>query len=135
MDGGDKQIDALLSEYEACHRNRNHYDSLRWTVGSILLVASLTLLGASFTKEVAASSPVEMWFIALFSLAVLIGWYIYFTAIGLNIYTTFVRFLQIELELLKKGINISLHTQEWDNRNESKITRYSGWKKGFLMST
>ena len=47
-----ERIDVLLAEYQASHRNRNHYDSVRWTIGSILMAASLTLFGISFMEPV-----------------------------------------------------------------------------------
>jgi hypothetical protein len=47
----DKEVDVLIGEYQACHRNRNHYDSVGWTIGSIFIAVSLALIGFSFTLE------------------------------------------------------------------------------------
>jgi glucose uptake protein GlcU len=47
----DKEVDVSIGEYQACHRNRNHYDSVEWTIGSIFIAVSLALIGFSFTLE------------------------------------------------------------------------------------
>jgi hypothetical protein len=47
-----KRIDVLLEEYQACQNTRNHYDNIRWTIGSIFIAISLAIFGISFTNEV-----------------------------------------------------------------------------------
>ena len=66
-----KKIDVLLAEYQACHRNRDHYDSVRWTIGSIFIATSLTLFGISFLKEV-RGNLMEVIFIAVFSVLLML---------------------------------------------------------------
>lgn len=38
----DKRIDILLAEYEARYNTWNQYDSVRWIIGSILIITSFT---------------------------------------------------------------------------------------------
>jgi hypothetical protein len=45
-----KEIDVFLNEYQAPHHNRNHYDSLHWTIGSIFKAASFALFDFSFRE-------------------------------------------------------------------------------------
>jgi len=70
-------LNALLAEYEACYKTRDHYDSVEWTIGSIFIASSLFLLGVSF--EI---SPTKITFVSVVSLCVvsllLFGiWYAY----------------------------------------------------------
>jgi len=46
--GDSDYISILLNEYQACHRQRNHYASIRWTIGSLFLAASFVLYATSF---------------------------------------------------------------------------------------
>jgi hypothetical protein len=39
------RIKALLEEYHDCHQTRDHYDSVRWTIGSIFIASGVLLLG------------------------------------------------------------------------------------------
>ena len=75
-DGADKRIEVWLVEYKACQQNRDHYDSVRWTMGSIFIATSLTLFGVSFISEIKK----EFWevcVIASFSLLLTMIWYAY----------------------------------------------------------
>jgi hypothetical protein len=42
----------LLAEYQCAEANRDHYDSTRWTIGSIFIIASLTALAATFIEPI-----------------------------------------------------------------------------------
>jgi hypothetical protein len=61
-----KEVDILLAEYQAAHMNRDHYDSVRWTMGSIFIVGSLTLFGISFAEPV-VGMPLQVGLLAVVS--------------------------------------------------------------------
>jgi len=103
-----KRIDAFLAEYQACHRNRNHYDSVRWTIGSIFMATSFTLFGISFMETI-RNNFMEVNLIAVFSILLTLIWYAYFQHVNLYIMTSFERFLEIETELQKMGLDVRLH--------------------------
>lgn len=41
-------MDIWLAEYDAAVQTRNHYDSTRWTIGSIFIAIIFTMFAASF---------------------------------------------------------------------------------------
>jgi hypothetical protein len=45
-------VDALLTEYSACYKTRDHYESMQWTIGSIFIVGALVILGGSFQIKI-----------------------------------------------------------------------------------
>ncbi len=57
------EIDVLLAEYQASYMNRDHYDSLRWTIGALFIGASLATFGISFLVQ----GFVEVFLTILFS--------------------------------------------------------------------
>lgn len=99
---------ALLSEYQACHRNRNHYDSVRWTIGSIFIATSLALFGVSFWKEI-IDEPQKVLLVAIFSGALIATWYLYNRHVNPYVMASVVRFHEIEKELRRMGYSINLH--------------------------
>lgn len=107
-----KKIDALLVEYQACHRNRNHYDSVRWTIGSIFIATSLALFGISFLKEV-RERFIEVILITTFSLLLMIIWYAYSAHVNPYVMASTLRFHEIELELEKWDFDVTLHYSVW----------------------
>jgi len=44
----DAEIEVLLAEYQASYMNRDHYDSVRWLIGSVFIGTSLATFGFSF---------------------------------------------------------------------------------------
>lgn len=103
-----KRIDILVGEYQACHSNRNHYDSVRWTIGAIFIAASLTLFGISFVEEV-RSNFIHVNLIGFFSLAWMLVWYVLFVHVNPYIMVSIIRCHKIELELYEMGFNVRLH--------------------------
>ena len=104
------RVDVLLAEYRACHMNRNHYDNIRWTIGSIFIVASLTLFGISFFEEV-RHSIFEVELLAIFSIILMIGWMVYVFYVHPFVSLSLDRALEIERELQELGFDAPrLHT-------------------------
>jgi hypothetical protein len=103
-DTRDSQIDILLNEYQSCHRNRNHYDSVRWTIGSIFIVASLTLFGLSLDK------PIVIVILAYyFSWSLIMIWYFYSQHVNPYIMRSMIRMHEIEKKLRDWDFEINLH--------------------------
>ena len=100
-------VEVLLAEYHACHLNRNHYNSVKWTIGSILIAASFTLLGISFVQEVRHE---EVALLACFSLASILIWNCYNEHVRWFIKRSIERMWSIERELKRLGFSINLHT-------------------------
>jgi len=113
------QIDVLLNEYQACHRNRNHYDGVRWTIGSIFIGASLTLFGISLAKEINALGVIIAY---LFSLGLILLWYFFSQHVSPYIISSYVRAQDIEDDLRKLKYDIELHTliHSLDPKNKDK---------------
>lgn len=65
----------LLTEYQCAHANRDHYDSVRWTIGSIFIIASLTALAATFIEPM-----LRMFWQSLVLLVLSAGFYAVFLA-------------------------------------------------------
>ena len=101
------QINILLNEYQACHRNRNHYDSVRWTIGSLFIGASLTLFGISIVKEVETFGVIIACF---FSLGLIMIWYLYSQHVNPYILASIIRARDIEKEFNEQTYKIELHT-------------------------
>ena len=105
----EKQIDIWLTEYRACHLNRNHYENVRWIMGSIFIVTSITLLGISFWKEI-INNISEVSLLAIFSLSLMSIWMLYTLYLRLFIRESLCRMREIEKELRNIGYDIKLHT-------------------------
>ncbi|MDH5266766.1 MAG: hypothetical protein OEW62_03705 [Candidatus Bathyarchaeota archaeon] len=105
----DKQIDIWLAEYQACHSNRNHYETIAWTIGSIFIVASFTLFGISFWEELANGS-VAVWLLGFFSLLLMGIWLSYVVYVQEYVKASQKRLWKIEEELQGKKYDIQLHT-------------------------
>ncbi len=103
-----KKIDVLLAEYQACHRNRNHYDSVCWTIGSIFIAISLTLFGISFIEEV-RNGFWEVLLIGVLSVLLMLIWYAYSQHVNMYVLESILRLHEIEHELRGMGFNIKLH--------------------------
>ena len=69
-----KKIDVLLNEYQACYRDRNHFDGLIWTIGGVFAALSLASVSASFLQGI-AMKPLEVNVMAIFSIALMLLWY------------------------------------------------------------
>lgn len=92
-----ERLQILLAEYQACNMNRDHYDSVRWLIGSVFIGASLTAFGLSSTY---AEGPLVL-IIALFSqslVAIFIG---YNDIVQAYIDLSLERCREIEIELRK----------------------------------
>lgn len=111
------QIDILLNEYQTCHRNRNHYDSVRWTIGSIFIVASLTLFGLSLEKNV------ETVILAYcFSWSLILIWYFYSQHVNPYIMRSMIRMHAIEKKLRDWKFEIELHKSILDPEPKEGFT-------------
>jgi len=106
------RVQALLSEYHACHLNRNHFDTLRWTIGSIFIAASLALLSISFLQDVKDSPQGEVEWLALFSLLLMVVWFVYHRYTNRFVVLSLQRMWNIEESLrnLDVGLDTELHT-------------------------
>lgn len=96
-------VEALLAEYQACHMNRDHYDSVRWTIGSIFIAASLTLFGISFLEPIVHNRPAVV-VMAAFSLFLFAVWYAYNQHVNPYVKTSLRRLREIESELKNMGL-------------------------------
>ncbi|MFH0848472.1 MAG: hypothetical protein V1857_03095 [archaeon] len=97
-----KMVDVLLAEYQACHMNSAHFESLRWTSGSILLVASVSLLVISFVRQVADDFRIVLAF-RVCSLALFLVWFAYDRYIDPVVTASLDRCYEIEKELRELG--------------------------------
>ncbi|NIO37996.1 hypothetical protein GTO27_09880 [Candidatus Bathyarchaeota archaeon] len=125
-----KEIDVLLAEYQACHRNRNHYDSVRWTIGSIFMATSLALFGISFVEE--QLGILEVLLIAVFSFFLIFVWYAYSQHVNLYVLESLLRFHKIERRLCDMGFDISLHKSIHD-RTQQQQQRRGIWSTFLLF--
>ena len=100
-------VEVLLTEYRACHMNRDHYESVKWMIGSIFIAASFTLLGISFVREV---RNVEVALLASFSLVSIFIWTCYSEHVRWFIKRSLDRIEEIEKELQSLGYSIKLHS-------------------------
>ena len=116
LDKDRNKINVLLEEYQACHRNRNHYDSLRWTIGSIFIATSLALFGLSFGRRFE-----EIFVIAIFSYFLILIWYLYSQHVNPYVMSSIKRFHEIELELWKMGFDTKLHKSIAEIRQERGV--------------
>lgn len=109
------QISILLGEYQACHRTRNHYDSVRWTIGTIFIGTSLGLFGLS------ASSNIDIVLLSgAFSIGLMFIWYLYAQHVNPYVMESLVRFHEIEIELEKMNFKIEQHRSIY---NTNKIVQ------------
>jgi len=99
------QIDILLNEYQACHRNRNHYDSVRWSIGSIFIAASFTVYGFSLGQQ-DKSVALALVLLSMFPFFI---WYFYYQHVNSTVMASIVRMQKIETELRNMDYHINLH--------------------------
>jgi len=100
------KVDVLLAQYQACNATRDHYDSVRWIMGSIFIGASLAALSMSFTDHITA---VQVLFIAIFSIALLVIWIKYDDHVQPWIDTSLELAKKTENDLSDLGLNLRLH--------------------------
>ena len=112
----DKRIDVLLNEYTACHSNRDHYDSIRWTIVSIFGGASIATFGISFLDPV-RGNPYAVGSLAAFSVILLVISWAYYQHVNPWVNLSLIRTFQVENELRSLGFNIQLHYQIRANDN------------------
>jgi len=103
-----KKVDILLEEYQACHTNRNHYDNIRWTIGSIFIAISLAIFGISFTAEVINKLDLII-LLAFFSLAFIFVWYLFVLHVNAYVWVSVLRLHEIEQEFREMGFDVRLH--------------------------
>lgn len=113
------QIDIFLNEYQACHQTRNHYDSVRWTIGSIFIGASLALFGLSLDKPLVA---VLLAF--FFSFFLIIVWYLYAHHVNPYVMASIIRSHEIEKALRNMKFRIELHNSI--HRTDDEILNLKG---------
>ncbi len=115
-----KRLDALLCEYQVCHLNRDHYDGTRWIIGTIFIVTSFTLLGASFLDPVAANLiPVAL--IASVSLVLWFTFMFYDEHVQPWVNASLERAFAIEAELRNWGLPVYLHATIRSRRQISAV--------------
>lgn len=124
----DKEIDILLAEYQACHLNRNLYDTVRWVIGSILIGTSLTLIGISFIQQIISDVYIII-LLASSSIILLVIWMLYVIHTERWIKRTFEQMRWIEKrvrELYPKihGNTMSLHTSINDEAKKKEEECY-----------
>jgi hypothetical protein len=104
------KVDVLVAEYQAAHINRNHYEGIRWTIASILMAASFTLMGISFIQEI-KDSTIEVVLLACVSLALMMVWFAIHTYVSPFVRLSLERLWEIEKELQSLGFDApKLHT-------------------------
>jgi uncharacterized membrane protein YdcZ (DUF606 family) len=102
------RIDALLAEYEACYKTRDHYDSINWTIGSIFIASVLLLLGQSFQIKIQTfTDRVSVLLIALVSFLLVVIWFVYIQHVQPTINRSIERAREIENWLYFYGITPS----------------------------
>jgi hypothetical protein len=73
------RIRALLVEYDACYKTRDHYETVQWTIGSIFIAGSLILLGASFQIRIETiTDRLGVLYISVVALVLFMIWFAYF---------------------------------------------------------
>jgi heme/copper-type cytochrome/quinol oxidase subunit 4 len=102
------QIEGLLKEYDVCHSNRNHYDSVRWTIASLFTGFSLAAFGFTFSSDQAVK-PVSVTIVGAFAISMFLIGMAYFLHIEPYIRISIDRLYWIEVELQRLGVNVSLH--------------------------
>jgi hypothetical protein len=126
-----ERIEVLLAEYQASYMNRDHYDSVRWLIGSIFIAASFTLLGASFLDPVARDIR-AVGFLGIISIVLMLLWVLYDHRVSPWIRIALRRCAEIEDELRKLGFEIGLHSsiREYDKSHHRKS---AGWYVAVLL--
>jgi len=117
-------LDILLVEYQCAHMNRDHYDSVRWTIGSIFIIASLTAFGASLVESVTQTQVLLLCFASGFLYGV---WLLYNWHIEPYVKMSLARLQGIERELIKTFNCVSLLSNdelELFERHRSKPQKY-----------
>lgn len=104
-----KRVDVLLTEYRACHLNRNHFANIKWIIGSIFIAASFALFGASFLEEV-KKEVVEVWLMVVLSSVLMLIWLAYVEYVRPYVDLSIKRLWDIEKELQKNFGAPMLHT-------------------------
>jgi hypothetical protein len=106
----EKRIEVLLAEYDACHKNRDHYDIIRWTIASIFAGASIAIFGASFL-EPALDSPYAVVLLTVLSLVLLGISAAYHEHVDPWVRISLDRAFEIENELRTLGFGTQLHSE------------------------
>jgi len=107
------QLNIYLNEYQACYRQRNHYDSLSWTIGSLFIAASFTLFGFSFQEYLINNTNKEInniyvIFLSIISIGLIFIWYFYNQNVNPWVLAAIIRMHQIEIEITDIGFDIQL---------------------------
>lgn len=122
------QVEIWLAEYQACQETRNHYDSVRWIIGSIFIGASLTLFGISF-----GTSFIEVVVSAIFSILLVIIWYLYAHHVNPYIMVSIIRCHAIEEELRQKTYNVEQHKQIRKIDDDKEIVNTKGTSITYVL--
>jgi hypothetical protein len=95
-------IDALLAEYNACHKTRDHYELIQWSIGSIFIASALLLLGVSFQiPKVDANGVV---FMGVVSMVLVTVWFAYHQHVDPYVQDSIDQALRIEQYLHTYGV-------------------------------
>ena len=116
--------------------NRDHYESVLWTMGTVFVATSLALFGISFLKDVVGTGKFErVALMALFSLFLFAVWLAYVQHVGPWIRTSLNRCREIEelLSQFKFGLRETpkFQTSIW---KESQKQRRGIWITSSLLS-
>jgi hypothetical protein len=118
------EVEIALAEYQACSDTRNHYDNIRWTIGSVFVAFSLALFGLSFSDSLGDQLVAATVFMFLFSLSLIVVWYLYFQHVNPYVLFAVVRAHEIEKYLSKYPNGPKLNKKIWEE--EKKITHIRG---------
>lgn len=119
------QINSLLDEYTDCQGIIDHYDGMRWTVGTIVIFSSLGLCALSLGLKLFNAI-----LLATFPIALLVIWYHYALHVNPNILPGISRCQQIEQELEKVNFSIKQHKGGYLTKNYAtklKGTKITQW--------
>jgi len=116
--------------------NRNHYDGVRWTIGSIFIGASLALFGISFLNSM-VNNPRAVYSTSIFSLALYIIWLLYHFHVERFVEKSLDRAKKIEDELGKidKEYGMQLHTKIREQVKRGKGAFITGLLTGIIIMT
>jgi hypothetical protein len=125
MNGGsnmtDDNLQVLLASYQAAIMSRDHYDSVRWTIGSVFIGAELATYGISFLSTLGLA---EITALAIFSEALLAIFVLYDQLVQPYIDLSFMVCREIEERLKTKYDFPALHT-EITERTWNELTEKS----------
>jgi hypothetical protein len=92
------RVDALLTEYQIAQANRDHNETIRWTICSIFIGVSLAVYGFSFTSDL-RENFLAVSLLAGFSMVLMTIWAAYSAHVQPYVNFSQDRLWEIEMEL------------------------------------